>query len=186
MAIRVDRARLRSERLRRGWSQDQLAAISGVSVRTIQRLERGRAATPTSLAALAIAMTLPEAVFVVPDSPVRRVTPLTILDAIDDARALHESLGFAVIETNDPGCIGVRAGTTHLILCTVAFLRGDFSNADLEPLVGRTIPYIWVRSLEVSKPAYSNRIDEVLTRNGTREALVEHRGQWAILAETLP
>ena len=40
-------------RLQRGWSQEQLAEISGLSTRTIQRLERGRPASAESLKALA-------------------------------------------------------------------------------------------------------------------------------------
>lgn len=40
-------------RLQRGWSQEQLAELSGLSVRTIQRLERGRAASTESLKAIA-------------------------------------------------------------------------------------------------------------------------------------
>lgn len=40
-------------RLQRGWSQEQLAELSGVSVRTIQRLERGQAGSLESLKALA-------------------------------------------------------------------------------------------------------------------------------------
>ena len=39
-------------RLQRGWSQEQLAELSGLSVRTIQRLERGQAASIESLKAL--------------------------------------------------------------------------------------------------------------------------------------
>lgn len=42
-------------RLQRGWSQDQLAQFSGLSTRTIQRIERGQAANlelPKSLAAV--------------------------------------------------------------------------------------------------------------------------------------
>jgi transcriptional regulator with XRE-family HTH domain len=42
-------------RLQRGWSQEQLAEISGLSVRTIQRLERGQTASVESLKALAAA-----------------------------------------------------------------------------------------------------------------------------------
>jgi transcriptional regulator with XRE-family HTH domain len=42
-------------RLQRGWSQEQLAELSGLSVRTIQRLERGQAASVESLKALAAA-----------------------------------------------------------------------------------------------------------------------------------
>ena len=40
-------------RLQRGWSQEQLAEVSGLSVRTIQRLERGQTASVESLKALA-------------------------------------------------------------------------------------------------------------------------------------
>ncbi|MBV8849997.1 MAG: 2TM domain-containing protein [Methylobacteriaceae bacterium] len=39
-------------RLQRGWSQEQLAELSGLSVRTIQRLERGNPASVESLKAL--------------------------------------------------------------------------------------------------------------------------------------
>lgn len=40
-------------RLQRGWSQQQLADLSGLSVRTIQRLENGHVASVESLKALA-------------------------------------------------------------------------------------------------------------------------------------
>jgi transcriptional regulator with XRE-family HTH domain len=40
-------------RLQRGWSQQQLADLSGLSVRTIQRLERGQGASVESLKSLA-------------------------------------------------------------------------------------------------------------------------------------
>lgn len=40
-------------RLQRGWSQEQLAEVSGLSTRTIQRLERGQPASLESLKALA-------------------------------------------------------------------------------------------------------------------------------------
>jgi len=39
-------------RLQRGWSQEQLAELSGLSVRTIQRLERGQPGSLESLKAL--------------------------------------------------------------------------------------------------------------------------------------
>ena len=40
-------------RLQRGWSQEQLAELSGLSVRTIQRIERGQPTSPESLKCLA-------------------------------------------------------------------------------------------------------------------------------------
>ena len=44
---------VRKLRLQRGWSQDQLAEMSGLNVRTVQRIERGRAASLESLKSLA-------------------------------------------------------------------------------------------------------------------------------------
>jgi transcriptional regulator with XRE-family HTH domain len=44
---------VRKLRIQRGWSQDQLAQFSGLSVRTIQRLERGKTAGLESLKSLA-------------------------------------------------------------------------------------------------------------------------------------
>lgn len=40
-------------RLQRGWSQEQLAELTGLSVRTIQRVERGRNPSAESLKAIA-------------------------------------------------------------------------------------------------------------------------------------
>ena len=58
-------------RVQRGWSQEQLAELSGLSVRTIQRLERGRKASAESLKALA-------AVFEVDFGTLREPTMTTI------------------------------------------------------------------------------------------------------------
>ena len=44
---------VRKLRLQRGWSQEQLAQMSGLSVRTIQRIERGKKAGLESLKSLA-------------------------------------------------------------------------------------------------------------------------------------
>lgn len=44
---------VRKLRLNKGWSQETLAEVSGISVRTIQRLERGGNASLESLMALA-------------------------------------------------------------------------------------------------------------------------------------
>ncbi|MEX0739527.1 MAG: 2TM domain-containing protein [Pseudohongiella sp.] len=44
---------VRKLRLKRGWSQEQLAEMSGLSVRTIQRVERGQSAELETLKSLA-------------------------------------------------------------------------------------------------------------------------------------
>ncbi len=44
---------IRKLRLQRGWSQEQLAELSGLSIRTIQRIERGQKPGLESLKSLA-------------------------------------------------------------------------------------------------------------------------------------
>jgi transcriptional regulator with XRE-family HTH domain len=44
---------VRKLRLRRGWSQEQLAQMSGLSVRTVQRIERNQGCSVESLKSLA-------------------------------------------------------------------------------------------------------------------------------------
>ncbi len=50
---------VRKLRLQRGWSQEQLAEFSGLSVRTIQRIERGQKAGLESLKSLAAVFETP-------------------------------------------------------------------------------------------------------------------------------
>ena len=54
----------------------------------------------------------------------------------------------------------------------------------IEPLLGKTIPYIWVSWLEAASHAWGQIVHRAATCGGTREALVEAGDQWAILAET--
>jgi len=50
---------IRKLRLDRGWSQNQLAEIASLSVRTIQRVERGGSASLDTMGALASALDIP-------------------------------------------------------------------------------------------------------------------------------
>lgn len=58
-SIKISGALVREMRERKGWSQEQLAAVAGVSARTIQRVEQlGSASLETRMAvasALAVA-----------------------------------------------------------------------------------------------------------------------------------
>ena len=53
--VRIDPLRIRQLRATRAWSQEHLAAISGLSVRTIQRMETQGSASPESRLALSAA-----------------------------------------------------------------------------------------------------------------------------------
>ena len=53
MDMRIDAKRIRAERERRAWSQEHLAIVSGLGLRTIQRIEKTGAASFESARALA-------------------------------------------------------------------------------------------------------------------------------------
>ena len=55
----VNSIRLRELRLARQWSQDQLATLSGLNLRTVQRLESGANISKESLRALAAVLEVP-------------------------------------------------------------------------------------------------------------------------------
>jgi len=61
---------VRKLRLKRGWSQEQLAQISGLNVRTIQRIERGHSASLESKKSLAAAFEVQLSTFDTPSTSV--------------------------------------------------------------------------------------------------------------------
>ncbi len=76
MDMRIDPKKIRAERERRAWSQEHLATVSGLGLRTIQRIEKTGAASFESARALA-------SVFEV------RVADLRVVR--DDAATVHAS-----------------------------------------------------------------------------------------------
>lgn len=60
-------------RLRRGWSQEQLASLTGLSTRTIQRIERGQPASVETLKALGAVFEVDFSSFQEPETPM--ITP---------------------------------------------------------------------------------------------------------------
>jgi transcriptional regulator with XRE-family HTH domain len=82
--IEGPQAMIQKLRLQRGWSQEQLAELSGLSVRTIQRIERGQTASVESLKCLA-------AVFGVDFATFRESDMNTAMPAV----AADEALAFA-------------------------------------------------------------------------------------------
>ena len=55
MQIHADGAQVRRWRDRRGWSQEHLAEVAGIGLRTVQRIENGEKAARESVMALAAA-----------------------------------------------------------------------------------------------------------------------------------
>lgn len=52
----MQKYRIRPLRLEKGWSQEQLATIAGLSIRTVQRIENGEQASLETLTAIAAAL----------------------------------------------------------------------------------------------------------------------------------
>lgn len=59
MDMKVDAQRIRSERARRAWSQEHLATITGLGLRTVQRIESTGSASHESIAAIASVLAIP-------------------------------------------------------------------------------------------------------------------------------
>lgn len=75
-------------RLQHGWSQEQLADLSGVSVRTIQRIEQGKSASAESLKSLGAVL----------DVPFQNLKDETMNTTIVNASVSHEeALAFAKV-----------------------------------------------------------------------------------------
>ena len=59
MDVQVDREVIRSEREKRAWSQEHLAAAAGIGARTLQRIEATGIASYESVRALSAALEIP-------------------------------------------------------------------------------------------------------------------------------
>jgi transcriptional regulator with XRE-family HTH domain len=70
--MQIDSNRIRTERERRAWSQEHLAEVAGLSLRTVQRIESTGAASFETTKALASVFELDVATLAAPVRSVRR------------------------------------------------------------------------------------------------------------------
>ena len=134
MTIRPDGAKIRRWRDERCWSQDDLAAKSGVSLRTVQRVENGEAAARDTLASIAAAFDVDGAALRIAsaepgDEREKSLDGLTLSFVIHLASYLLGLAVFAAISMTDgPGGYSMRVPalwwtvgiTAHgLVLATV-------------------------------------------------------------------
>lgn len=70
-------------RIQRGWSQEQLAELSGLSVRTIQRIERGQPASAETLKSLASVFEIDFSVLMPAEAPATAPEPTMAADRFD-------------------------------------------------------------------------------------------------------
>ena len=79
---------VRKLRLQRGWSQEHLAQLSGLNIRTIQRIERGQGAGLESMKSLAAVFEVPYSDLQTQDEPMNSKSSNTY--ASDDERQAIE------------------------------------------------------------------------------------------------
>jgi transcriptional regulator with XRE-family HTH domain len=83
---------VRKLRLQRGWTQEHLAEITGLSVRSIQRLERGQTCSLETMNALAAVFEVDRSIFQPGENPMPSDSPVTVDEenAIQYVKGLKE------------------------------------------------------------------------------------------------
>jgi transcriptional regulator with XRE-family HTH domain len=69
MEMKIDPQKIRQLREARGWSQEHLAEVAGLSARTVQRIEAEGNASPESRMAIAAALEVAAAELALPPAP---------------------------------------------------------------------------------------------------------------------
>ncbi|SMY32220.1 MULTISPECIES: 2TM domain-containing protein [Photobacterium] len=107
---------IRKLRLQRGWSQEQLSQLSGLSIRTIQRIEQGQKAGLESLKSLA-------AVFEIQVSDLQMEPPMNkeITITEEEKRALNYVKGIKSFYSNL---------TTYVLVISALFIINYFTSPD--------------------------------------------------------
>ncbi len=75
MDMRLDPSRIRTERSRRAWSQQHLATVSGLSLRTVQRAEQSGLASFETASAIAACLEVPVTTLAGADAPPVNTSP---------------------------------------------------------------------------------------------------------------
>ncbi|WP_318455195.1 2TM domain-containing protein [Photobacterium leiognathi] len=107
---------IRKLRLQRGWSQEQLSQLSGLSIRTIQRIEQGQKAGLESLKSLA-------AVFEIQVSDLQMEPPMNkeITITEDEKKALEYVKGIKIFYSNL---------TSYVLVIGMLFVINYFTGPD--------------------------------------------------------
>lgn len=110
--------RIRELRLARALSQEQLAELCSLSVRTIQRIENGEQASLETLSAIAAVMDLKVGELYCPHASQEQDTPSQAVDqrVIDARKAVEDEMAF------------VRQLLRAVILCAVLFAINWFTS----------------------------------------------------------
>jgi transcriptional regulator with XRE-family HTH domain len=110
MDMQLDPNRIRLERERRAWSQEHLAEVAGLSLRTIQRVETSGSASFETARALAAVLELDVAALKAGDVPARGLGPRLRYAGL--AATLVAALGFFLMPDAHAGEVMLDVGVT--------------------------------------------------------------------------
>ena len=147
--MQINSARLRELRTARRWSQEQLSNLSGLNLRTIQRLESGAKISTESLRALSAVFEVPaESLLVaeaIPSQPALNAVRDGVVRALDFsgttaradfwwfALAVAMFLGFAKLLAQAAGLVPLQIAGLLVLLPWVAACTRRLRDAGLSP-----------------------------------------------------
>jgi transcriptional regulator with XRE-family HTH domain len=146
----MNESRIAELRKRRGWTQEQLAAASGVAVRTIQRLESGTDANAETLTLIANALEVP-----VSDLFARVETAdfSATVDGLEERRAFQQDRRDATTRGYDSLFQGVG------VLVVFGTLALAFFTSNSTWLVWLIIPAYWAGGRYIFKALFRMFVD---------------------------
>ncbi len=107
-------SQIRALRLERAWSQEQLAEIAGLSVRTIQRLEQGQPASLDTIKALAASFDLPASHFHPDNSEGEPPMSTAIIAATNPWSGFKQQLAVYVVVNGGLAALNLLNQPSHL------------------------------------------------------------------------
>lgn len=115
MEMKINSELIRSEREKRAWTQEHLANVAGLGIRTIQRIEQSGSASPESVKALASVLNLNTASIRIGTEPHRLgngVFSLSRINLATSVVALMLLVGILTIRTSIAGDIRLNYAVT--------------------------------------------------------------------------
>ena len=147
--MHINSARLRELRTERRWSQEQLAKLSGLNLRTIQRLESGAKISTESLRALAAVFEVPAESLLagapIPSQPALRAMRDGVLRGLEFtgttsrpdfwwfALAVLMVLGFADLVAEATGPLPLQIASLIVLLPWIAACTRRLRDAGINP-----------------------------------------------------
>lgn len=116
---------------------------------------------------------------------IKRITPLRVVDDIDEASLFYEAVGASRLETDTPECVGFRAANdTGVILTSLKSAAGLYGPFVAQKIANHGALYFHVDNIDAQLAQFPSPT-QVIARNtisGVEEAVVETKEGLVVLA----